>query len=104
MAVAARHTKRAPLAEGVQGGKGGERAQTAAPACRPLLYDWSQATRGDLRLLARAIRRRWPIPAERRPPLIAAVENALDSPDPRRILAVAWVLIAADEANLETGS
>jgi hypothetical protein len=73
------------------------------PPCRPLLYDWSQATRGDLRLLARAIRRGWPVPADRRPQLLAAACDAFDTAHPRRALAAASVLIAADEANLEAG-
>ena len=70
------------------------------PACRPLLCDWSQATRGDLWLLASALRRRWPVP----PHLTAlAIRAALDARDPARTLAAAWVLIRADEANREAG-
>lgn len=72
----------------------------ADPACPPLLYDWSQATRGDLRLLASAIRRGWAVPSHL-PELAASA--ALDSGDARRLIAAAWALIAADRANLEAG-
>ena len=54
------------------------------PACRPLLCDWSQATRGDLWLLASALRRRWPAPSHL-PAL--AVGAALDAQDPARMIA-----------------
>ena len=70
------------------------------PACRPLLYDWTQATRGDLRLLASAIRRRWPVPSHL-PAL--AIGAALDAQDPAHTIAAAWVAVRADEANLEAG-
>ena len=83
-----------------QGGKGGSSAPAADPACPPLLYDWSQATRGDLRQLASAIRRGWAVPSYL--PDLAA-RGALDSGDARRLIAAAWALIAADRANFEAG-
>jgi hypothetical protein len=70
------------------------------PACRPLLYDWSQATRGDLRLLASDIRRRWPVPSHL-PAL--AIGAALDAAHPRRAIAAAWVAVLPDAADLEAG-
>ena len=70
------------------------------PACRPLLYDWSQATRGDLRLLASAIRRRWAVPSHL--PALAS-RAALAANDPARANAAAWALIRVDEASLEAG-
>ena len=101
MGTATHATPPARPAEGeLQGGKGGSCAPAADPAHRPLLHDWSLATRGDLRLLASALRRRWPVPPNL-PTL--AIRAALEARDPTRTIAAAWVLIRADEANLEAG-
>jgi hypothetical protein len=100
MATAAHPTPARLRGEQNQQGSGGAFAPAADPASQPLLHDWSQATPGDLRLLASALRRRWPVPSYL-PAL--AVRAALASEDDACAIAAAWVVLRADEANLEGG-
>jgi hypothetical protein len=53
-----------------------------------------------LLLIRSAIRRDWPGPADRRPRLLAEIVAGLDGGDPRRVVAVARVLLAADRTRL----
>lgn len=67
----------------------------------PLLYDWANATRGDMRLLRTAIRRGWtdPLPPANKKALVDAVLQACRTGSNRLILAAAWAFIEMDEAN-----
>jgi hypothetical protein len=66
--------------------------------------DWSDATRGELVLLAHAIRTDWPIPVHRRRPILKALLSIFSKRhwDCRLALAVARVVIAADKKNVES--
>jgi hypothetical protein len=75
------------------------REATATP---PLSWGgWGAASRGDLRLLAHAIRAGWPVPAERRGPLLEAVASGLHADNPRQTIAATRVFLAAVQSNLE---
>jgi hypothetical protein len=103
MATAAHPTPPGPLAEEkTEGGKGGKCAPAADPACPPLVYDWSQATRSDLRLLACAIRRRWPIRGELCRSFVEAVTAIVTDPasPPALRIAAARVLLEMDKDNM----
>jgi hypothetical protein len=52
-------------------------------------------------LLAHAIRQGWPVPLERRGPLLEAAESALHADNPRLTIAATWVFLAAVQSNLE---
>lgn len=69
----------------------------------PLTYWglWGQRvpTRGDLRLLRRAVREGWPMCAEMREMLIRQTNKAMETGPPRQVIGAARVMIAADEAN-----
>lgn len=63
--------------------------------------------RGDLRLLRRAMREGWPIPAESRRVLMERVANILEEPEgvpesirTRATVAACWVVLEADRENL----
>jgi hypothetical protein len=66
-----------------------------------LCGDWQNASRSDLLLLRKAISKNWPIPAERRRPLMDAVTALLHRNDtPTRLsIAVSWVVLAAHTYN-----
>jgi hypothetical protein len=68
-----------------------------------LCGDWASATRGDLLLLRKAIKEGWPVPPERRGPLLEAAFSALSRQDkPVRLrLAACRLAIAADEHNVK---
>jgi hypothetical protein len=61
---------------------------------------WSSASRSDLRLLRRAIRQDWPVPEERRQSLLDEVFPLIHRGDTRLAIAVAWVLVEAEAANM----
>lgn len=65
---------------------------------------WTDATRGELRLLAHAIRAGWNVPVERRNPIMQEVGaifgEDFDPKNARQSIAAAWVFIAADWHNL----
>jgi hypothetical protein len=54
-------------------------------------------------LLAHAIRAGWPVPWENRDPILDAVCSKLTADEPRRLIAIAHVCLAAGEANLKNG-
>ncbi len=80
-------SSRCPPPQSPQGGQGGA-----------ALFDWSRASRSDLRLLAAAIRQGWPVPVD----VFRAALAAFDAP-PRRLLAAAHVAVVADGENLRDG-
>ncbi|MBI1348713.1 hypothetical protein GC163_20765 [bacterium] len=57
-------------------------------------------TRGELRLLRKAVRHDWPIPTEKRPGLLRDVLHVMVNSHPRQSLAAVKVLIEMDSANL----
>ena len=61
---------------------------------------WRGASHSELLLIRSAIRRGWPVPMARRPRILAEIVAGLGGSDPRRVVAVARVLLAADRANL----
>ncbi len=61
---------------------------------------WENASRGDLVLLRHAIREDWPVPKERRRPILDEVFQLLHSKNPRVAIGVARVFLEADRANL----
>jgi hypothetical protein len=63
---------------------------------------WADASPSELRLLREAIRRGWPVPQERRGPIMEEVRGPLgDASTPARVaLSIARVALAADRANL----
>ena len=63
---------------------------------------WATASRGDLRLLRRAIREGWDVPEARRATLLHEVCQQFEASNPRLTIAIAWVLIEADKFNLRT--
>jgi hypothetical protein len=65
--------------------------------------DWSQASLGDLALLARAIRAEWPVPFHRRRPILNGVFSILrdKSASAEMRIAAARAYIAADRKNVE---
>jgi hypothetical protein len=65
--------------------------------------DWENASRSDLLLFRKAIREGWPVPAERRGPLIAAALSPLSRKDTpiRHLLAVCWLAITAHAETLK---
>ncbi len=69
-----------------------------------LLFDWSQASRGDLVLLRHAINADWPIPQSAADALMGAMDALFGSAhaagEDRRVLGVARVYVAAKRANL----
>jgi hypothetical protein len=56
--------------------------------------------RGDLRLLQRAIRSDWPIPAEAWPSLWTVLADAMAGPDHRAALRAAEILVDIERARL----
>jgi len=60
---------------------------------------WQDATLAELRLLRQAINQGWPVPPHRRGPILAEVCADLGPADPRRVIAVGRVLLAADRVN-----
>jgi hypothetical protein len=79
----------------------GDRTKPSAGGWGGFCGDWETASRGELRLLRRAIREDWPIPGCRRGPIIEEVSQILDSGDTRRALAAISVLAEADLYNLK---
>jgi hypothetical protein len=69
-----------------------------------LLFDWSQASRGDLALLQHAINADWPITHPNAAALMQATSALFRSAgaagNDRRVIATARVLVAAERANL----
>jgi hypothetical protein len=65
--------------------------------------DWENASRSDLLLLRKAIKEGWPVPAERRHPLMkAAVSPIFREDTPTRVkLAIVRLVIAADAHNVD---
>jgi len=61
---------------------------------------WDDASLSDLRLLRYAIRHDWPVPPERWLVMRDAIFARLDSENARRIIALGWVAIEAQGANL----
>ena len=66
-----------------------------------LLGGWGEASRSDLILLSRAIRNGWPVPVERRRPILEEIANILGKSDERLELGVVRVFIAAKDNNIE---
>jgi hypothetical protein len=68
-----------------------------------LCADWTTASRSDLLLFRKAIKEDWPIPFERRRPLMATALSPLSRKDTpfRRVLAIARLALAADLHDLE---
>jgi hypothetical protein len=68
-----------------------------------LCGDWANASRSDLLLLRKAIKEDWPVPVERRRPLLDAVFAQLSREDisVRLALAIIQVAVAADMHDLE---
>ena len=62
---------------------------------------WRDAPPRELRLLPSAIRQGWPVPLDRRGPILDEVLAGLDDSDARRVALVGRVVIAADQANME---
>jgi hypothetical protein len=58
--------------------------------------EWETASRSDLHLLRKAIRQRWPVPPERRRPLMDAVTSAFYRKDAPVRLTVAIARLVAD--------
>jgi hypothetical protein len=73
------------------------------PSLRP---DWSEATRGDLRLLGHAVHCGWPVPGRRRRSIVEAVGKIFSktpsNANAGRIIAAARVFLRMDRQNLET--
>lgn len=65
----------------------------------PLCLD---GTRADLRFLAHAIKAGWLISHALRPRLLRLAKQALDPAHARLALAAAWVIVRAEERNLES--
>jgi hypothetical protein len=97
-----------------QAAKAGQRGDRQRPLTRDLgspaeggwgvlCGDWQSASRSDLRLLRKAINQNWPVPPERRGPLMAAVLSHLHREDrsDRLTLAVCQVAVAAVGRNLK---
>ncbi|MFO0967883.1 MAG: hypothetical protein U0793_20170 [Gemmataceae bacterium] len=59
-------------------------------------------TRADLRFLAHAIKAGWLISHALRPRLLRLAKQALDPAHARLALAAAWVIVRAEERNLES--
>ena len=102
--------RRFTRAQGIEASRRGDRPETRAPApdCPSLTGGWgaaaelwSDVSRGDLVLLRHAVQENWPIPVERRPPIIEALENMIGNTDARRTIGIVRVFLAMDRANLE---
>ena len=76
------------------------RGKTAPPALPPSVGVWSDAARAELLLLRRAIREGWPVPAARRPGILAEALTLARSADERLTLAAVRVFIDADRVSL----
>jgi hypothetical protein len=61
---------------------------------------WAEASRSELVLLRKAINHDWPVPMDRRGPIIADLMTLLRTGSVRMQLRVAWTLIFAARANL----
>jgi uncharacterized protein YeaO (DUF488 family) len=72
-------------------------SDASAPATPGL---WSDASPSDLRLLRQAIRGDWPIPDERRPPIIAEIAPLFQAEQARAAITVAWMFIEAVKAKV----
>ena len=68
-----------------------------------LCGDWESASPSDLLLLRKAIREGWPVPLERRRPLMEAALSPITrkGTPARLVIALGWLVVAADRANLE---
>jgi hypothetical protein len=77
------------------GGSGGSLPKSP----HPISGLWCDPSTSELRLLRKAINADWPVPEERRRPIIEEIFPAIDGP-PRLALAVTRVVIAAEAANL----
>jgi hypothetical protein len=65
---------------------------------------WAEASRADLLLLRRAIREGWPVADHIRPIIVEAIMSKLDTEapdDPLMAIAVAKIVIAADNADID---
>src|SRR5262249_37836608 len=83
-----------------------KRKRSPAEACSPpdggrLGGDWANASRSDVWRLLKAIRQGWPVPRERRRPVMEAALASLFREDtPVRLVLIARIAVAADERNL----
>ena len=102
--------RRLTQAQGTQASRRGDRPETQGTTpdtpipsggWGEIVELWSDASRGDLVLLRHAVRENWPIPVERRPPIIEALGNLIGNADARRVIGIARVFLAMDRVNLE---
>src|SRR5262245_16318373 len=95
----------APVADGQRGDRTSPPAEDSgfAGGKGQLRGDWATASRSDLLLFRQAIEEDWPVPAERRRPLMEAVLSPIYREDtPVRLkLAIARLAIAADMHDLK---
>jgi len=61
--------------------------------------DWGSASLSDLILLRKAIKENWPVPSERRRPLLEAVFSNLNSENARLVISACQVALTAEEHN-----
>ena len=61
-------------------------------------------TRGDCVMIARAIREGWDVPAEKREQIQRQIAVALDSDNPRLVIAVGRLALVMQEASGRNGS
>src|SRR4051812_39954487 len=81
-------------------GRGDRLPAPVLPGLRRSRVRWRDATPGELRLLLSAICQDWPVPAERRGPIMAEVLAARDGKDARQVLRLARIALAADRSNM----
>jgi hypothetical protein len=68
-----------------------------------LCFDWANASRSDLLLFRKAIKENWPVPPERRGPLMESAISPFHREDTprRRKFAVAWLVLTAYQHDVE---
>jgi hypothetical protein len=86
----------------LQAGQRGDREATCQGGKGDPAGLWTDASRSDLVLLRHAIREGWPVPEERRRPILDEVFPLLHSQNPRVAIGVTRVFLDADRANLRT--
>jgi hypothetical protein len=83
-----------------EAGRGDRLGAPKSPGSGGLCGLWRDAPPRELRLLLSAIRQGWPVPVERRGPILDEILEGLDQADPRRAALLGRIAIAAVQASM----
>jgi hypothetical protein len=84
-----------------QAGRGDRLGAPESPGPEGSCGLWRGAPPRELRLLLSAIRQGWPVPFDRRGPILDEIFDGLDEADGRRVALVGRIVITAAQASLE---